>query len=316
MSKKQQVGGGLIQGALPSFGEDVKRVRLARGLHQKHLGTGAGYSEGYVSKVESGTIVPSPRFAEGCDLVFGTGDLFASQLRRITEGESPSWFAPYLDLERAASAIRDFSTIFVIGLLQTEAYARAALRGGRAAVPDREIDAMTVGRLRRREILEGPKPPRVWVVLYEACLRARVGSSRTMAEQLGHVVAEAERHPTLTVQVLPYTAAETTISAPYTLLEVPGGRPVVYVEGPQGGRPYEAAEAFAYSADLFDRLRASALSPQDSIDYINSAKGDHERDARVDQVELQRPTGGPVRRVGAGARVRRRRGPRSGQQGH
>ncbi|WP_425576076.1 DUF397 domain-containing protein [Streptomyces axinellae] len=48
-----------------SSGADVKRVRLAGKLTQKRLGIATGYSEGYVSKVESGTVMPSMTFAEG-----------------------------------------------------------------------------------------------------------------------------------------------------------------------------------------------------------------------------------------------------------
>lgn len=295
-----------------TLGEDVCRVREARRLSQKALAHVAGYSVSYVSKVEAGAVLPSPKFAEGCDKAFGTGDLFARQLRRLVNGEHPSWFAPYVDAEREASDIRDFSITFVMGLFQTEDYARAALRGGRASTPERELDVKVASRLRRREILERPDPPRVWVVLHEACLRVQVGSARVMADQLDYMLRELRQHPTLTVQVLPYSAAESAIGTPYTILEIPDGKPVVYVEGPQGGRPYETPDTVANSVELFDHLRACALSPHDSVAYISTAKEDHERNARVDQVQLQRPARRTVRRVGPGSRVRRGR-PRAGQ---
>ncbi|NGO67445.1 helix-turn-helix domain-containing protein [Streptomyces boncukensis] len=307
MPKKRASGADLNPGALPLFGEDVKRVRLARGLQQKHLGTGTGYSEGYVSKVESGTIVPAPRFAEGCDRVFGTGDLFARQLRRLIEGEAPSWFAPYMDAEREASEIQEYCIAFVLGLLQTEKYARSVFERGPLPLTREEIEARVTSRLRRREILERPRPPEVWAILHEACLRMRVGSARVMADQLGHILDALQHFPTLTVQVLPYEAAAGAPSTPFTMLEIPESSPVVYVEGPQGGRPYDAKEAMANSRRQMNHLRASALSPQDSLAYVSAIKDDHERNARVDQVELQRQLGGHVRRVGPGARVRRKR---------
>ena len=295
------------------FGEDVRRVRLARGLTQKHLGLGTGYSEGHVSRIEAGLVNPSAKFAEGCDRTFGTGDLFVGLLRRATEGEHPSWFAPFVDAERSATAIRDFSTIFIYGLLQTRDYAYASLRGGHVLGPDSDIESRVTSRLLRRDILSRSQPPRLWVVLHEACLRARVGSARVMADQLDHLLHETRARPALKVQVLPDSASEAAIGTPYTILDQSSGSPMVYVEGPQGGRPYEAQSIVSNTVALFDHLRACALSPDDSVAYISAVKDMHERNARaVEQVQLQRPTRRQLRRVGPGARVRRGR-PGAGQ---
>ena len=82
---------------LQRFGRDIRQVRLARKLTQKHLGRTTGYSEGYVCKVEAGVLLPGPseKFAKGCDLTFGTGELFAGLLRRIDEGDHPSCVLPF-----------------------------------------------------------------------------------------------------------------------------------------------------------------------------------------------------------------------------
>ncbi|MGG7573894.1 Scr1 family TA system antitoxin-like transcriptional regulator [Streptomyces sirii] len=115
---------------LQRFGRDIRQVRLTRKLTQKHLAKATGYTDGYVSKVESGTLLPRPsmKFAKGCDTVFGTGELFAGLLRRIEEGDHPSWFVPYAHLERKASRILDYSTSLVVGILQTEEYAASSSR--------------------------------------------------------------------------------------------------------------------------------------------------------------------------------------------
>lgn len=305
MAEPQKRSRALHKAVPPSFGEDVRRVRLARGLTLKNLGRGAGYSEGHVSKVETGLVAPSMPFAEGCDHVFGTGDLFARQLKRILEGEFPSWFGPYIDAEREATSIRDFSTVFVMGLLQTEDYARAVLQGGWETPDNDDLEAMVASRMRRRGILERPEPPRVLVVLHEACLWARVGSHKLMAAQLAHMLSVVRQHRTLTIQVLPYSCAEYGLSAPFTLLEIPDEGPVVYVEGPQGGRPYDAASTIRNATGYFDHLRACSLSPQDSLAYIESVRSEHARNT-LGQVQLQRFPGRPVRRVGPGTRVRRK----------
>ncbi len=43
---------------------------------------------------------------------------------------------------------------------------------------------------------------------------------------------------------------------------------MLHTEGPQGGRPYENAKTVATASATYDRLRAHALSPDDSIACI------------------------------------------------
>ncbi|MGY1435299.1 DUF5753 domain-containing protein [Streptomyces reniochalinae] len=262
-----------------------------------------------MSQVEAGKILPSMRFAEACDHVFGTGDLFVRQLRRVVEGEYPEWFAPYIDAERRATDIRDFSTVLVMGLLQTERYARAVLGGGRLATSGLDLDAAVMSRLRRREVLEQADPPHVWVVLHEACLWAEVGSAHIMVEQLGFLLHAMKHYPMLTLQVRPLGAEGVSVTAPFTLLNFSGGKTAVYVEGPQGGQPYETPETVTKVAGLYDQLRACSLGPQASEALISDVRSAHERN--VDQVHLQRQPRGPVRRVGPGSHVRRGRRPRA-----
>ncbi|MGP3988687.1 helix-turn-helix domain-containing protein [Streptomyces sp. 3N207] len=288
----------------PGLGADVQRVRTARKISQTAFASATGYTQSYVSQVESGKILPSTKFAEACDRTFGTGDLFARQLRRVVKGEYPEWFAPYVDAEREATSIRDFSTTLIMGLFQTQEYAQAVLQSGRYLSPELDREALVVTRLRRREILHRRNPPRVWVVLHEACLWTQIGSPRVMAEQLLHVEEEARRHPTLVVQVLPFDAAGVALTAPFSILDYSGGKTVVYVEGPQGGRSYETPDVLSRASSFYDQLRAAALGPKASESLISNVRSAHERN--VDQVQLHRPTGRTLRRVGPGSRVRRR----------
>ncbi|MFE9335164.1 Scr1 family TA system antitoxin-like transcriptional regulator [Streptomyces sp. NPDC007063] len=289
-----------------AFGEDVLRFREARRMSQEALGHATGYSKSYVSKVESGSLIPSQRFAEGCDKVFGTGGLFARQLRRIIEGEHPSWFAPFIDAEHEAEVIEDYSTLFIYGLLQTPEYARAALEAVTPGADPRELDAKVAGRIRRRDAMNREASPRIWVVLHEACLRANVGGPDVMAAQLRFLRDAVTRYPTLTLQVLPFSVSAAARATPFTLLGFESGQLSVHVEGPQGGRPYDDRGAVTMSRGVYDHLRASSLGPHASLDFIETAREAYEREARMDQVQLQRRRGRQLRRVGPGSRVRRR----------
>ncbi|MEU6057541.1 helix-turn-helix transcriptional regulator [Streptomyces sp. NPDC047097] len=255
---------------LQSFVADVQQVRIARKFTLKSLGIATGYSESYVCKVEKGVLIPSDKFAMGCDRAFGTGTLFTRQLRRALASDHPSWFAPYIQLELRAAEILDYSTMFIMGMLQTEEYARATLRAYHPRDGQAVLESRVAGRIRRYEVMERPSPPLLWVVLHEACLHTQVGGREVMAAQLERLVAEAAG-PHVTLQVLPFAAGSPVTGAPFTVLTFKDGPSVVQSEGgPLGGRLSEDPKTVANAHQVYHRLRADALSPDASVARIKS----------------------------------------------
>ncbi|MFI1156776.1 Scr1 family TA system antitoxin-like transcriptional regulator [Streptomyces sioyaensis] len=257
---------------LQRFGRDVRQVRLARKLTQKHLGKATGYSEGYVSKVESGTMLPRPseKFAKGCDTVFGTGELFAGLLRRIDEGDHPSWFVPYLNLERKASRILAYSASVVLGLLQTDDYARAIFQGYFSRENEEAIEAKVAARLRRRDIFNLEAPPFLWTILDEASLRTVAGGPEVMAGQLEYLLTAAAA-PNVKLQVMPFSAGAPAASTkPFIVLRFTNSPTVLYTETRVGGRMHDSAQTVDAALDDYDLLRAHALSPDRSVTLIKT----------------------------------------------
>ncbi|MEU2366697.1 helix-turn-helix domain-containing protein [Streptomyces noursei] len=255
---------------LQSFGRDVRQVRLARKLTQKHLAKATGYTDGYVSKVESGTLLPRPsqKFAKGCDNAFGTGELFAGMLRRIDEGDHPSWFVPYLNLERKASRILDYSTSLPMGILQTRDYARAVFRAYHSGASAETIEDKVDARLRRREVFEREAPPLLWAIMHEACLRTVVGGVEVMSGQLEHLLAVAVS-PQVKLQIMPFSAGAPAASTkPFIVLHFTDSPTVLYTETRVGGRIHDSAHTVESALDDYDLLRAHALAPDQSLSLI------------------------------------------------
>ncbi|WP_212912543.1 helix-turn-helix transcriptional regulator [Streptomyces sp. TS71-3] len=261
---------------LQRFGRDVKQVRLARGMTQKGLGRAAGYSEAYVSRVEAGLLRrPSEKFAKGCDFAFGTGELFTDMLRRIDEGDHPSWFVPYLELERKASRILDYSSDLVSGMLQTADYARTVFRLSNPHATAEAIDGKVASRLRRREVFEREDPPHLWVILHEACLHTVVGGAQVMSAQLAYLLTTAQS-PYITLQVMPFSAgAPAAHMKPYILLHFTGEPSVLYTETRAGGSMHDSARTVEAAAHDYDLLRATALSPEQSLTLIRGLLKEH-----------------------------------------
>ncbi|UQA92983.1 helix-turn-helix domain-containing protein [Streptomyces halobius] len=255
---------------LQRFGQDIKRVRLGRKLTQKHLGTATGYTDAYICMVESGKQKASEKFAKGCDVAFGTNGLFEGLLRRIDEGEHPSWFVPYLKLERKASKILTYETNLVAGIVQTEDYARTVFRVSNPRASAEGIEDKVAARLRRREVFERDSPPLLWVILHEACLRTVIGGAEVMAGQLDYLRTVAAS-PHVELQVVPFSAGiPATSTMPFIVLRFPNSPTVLYTETRVGARMHDSEQTVDAALDDYDRLRARALSPDGSLTLIKT----------------------------------------------
>jgi hypothetical protein len=232
------------------------------------LGRSAGkYSESYVSKVEAGAMLCSEKFAKGCDLVFASNGLFERMRERIIKRGHPSWFRPYARLEDEAVAILDYSASLVMGLLQTAEYAEAVFRAQNPRLTAEEIESKVASRIRRRDVMSREKPPLLWVVLHESCLRTKVGSDRVMGDQLKHVLTAA-RSPHVTVQVLPFSTTPPAVDS-FTLLTFADRSTMVYVDTIMSGQMTNDLQSVSHVDDVYDRLRAEALPRAESIALIS-----------------------------------------------
>ncbi|WP_326551352.1 helix-turn-helix domain-containing protein [Micromonospora sp. NBC_01813] len=119
----------------------------------------------------------------------------------------PSWFELYIGLEEAASALRQYHTAFVPGVLQTREYATAVFSMNQVEVPVEEIERRVEVRMRRARLLTRMEPylPRFDIVLDESILRRPIGSPEIMATQLRRL-AQAGELPNVSIRVLPFSA--------------------------------------------------------------------------------------------------------------
>jgi len=180
------------------------------------------------------------------------------------------WFESYLGLEMAASIIRTFELQFVHGLFQTEDYARAVTRLGYASAPAGEIDRRVSVRLKRQDLLSGPRPPRVWSVMDEAALRRPVGGRDVMRAQLSHL-ADVTAMPQVTVQVMPFSrGGHAAAGGSFTILrfaeaDVPD---VVYIEHLTSALYLDKREDVDHYLEVMNALSTEALTPAESKDFL------------------------------------------------
>jgi transcriptional regulator with XRE-family HTH domain len=256
--------------AVELFAEELKAQREAAGLTQEQLGKLMGYSASVIAKVETCRTMPSPEFAKKADEVFKTPGTFKRQRTSLVNGAYEPWFRPYIEIEERAIVLRNWEPLVVPGLLQTEAYARAMIRGGWPTESDARIDQLVTARMARQEILrrEEPEPPIVSAILSETVLRQPVGGAEVMREQLGHLV-ESAANPRISTQVLPWSAgAHPGLLGPFVVASFENGPDAAYLDNALSGQVTERRKDVARVALLYDTLRAEALSPGVSVELI------------------------------------------------
>jgi hypothetical protein len=87
----------------------------------------------------------------------------------------------FIELEAAASVIRNFQPLMIPGLLQTEEYARLTLGGLTADLSDHRIEALVEVRRRRQELLSRDDAPMLFFIVDEAATRRLVGAGTSCA---------------------------------------------------------------------------------------------------------------------------------------
>ena len=90
---------------------------------------------------------------------------------RPYRSELPDVYSDYIGFEDEARSIANYESLFVPGLLQTEAYARAQLRGTLPYASEAEIESRVAARLERQPVLVKDDAPKLWAIMDEAALR-------------------------------------------------------------------------------------------------------------------------------------------------
>jgi transcriptional regulator with XRE-family HTH domain len=303
------------------FGKRVRRLRIAAGLSQVELGKRLHVHSSRINQIERTTgHKPTFDLARSLDRALNADDLLVELWPYVYREAFPDWAKAFMSHEAKAIALRTYMAHTVDGLLQTEEYARALLRIGRTLKTEEQLKERLEGRMSRQERLRGADGPELWVILDEAVLWRPVGGVAVMRGQLARLL-ETEGDPRITLQVLPFDCGEhPSLGSSLTVLTLPKGSEVAYLEG--GGHGWlieDAAEVKRYAL-AYDWLRANALPPAHSLDLIRSMMEGQYRDSRIPsrterrrlaQVQLQRSGGRSVHRGGRRVRIP---DPRSGLQ--
>jgi len=226
-------------------GARLRRLRTELGLTREQAAQAIRASEWKIHRLENGQVGFKDRDIIDLLGLYGVQDPaeVADFLTLAREANTPgwwqhygdvlpSWFRTYVDLEQAATLIRSYEGQFVPGLLQTDDYMRAVVRGAHLEESGEELGRRVRLRLARQTLLTRQEPPRLWAVVDEAALRRPVGGREVMRGQLERLI-EATKLPNVTLQILPFASgAHAAMGSAFSILrfadrEIPD---IVYLE--------------------------------------------------------------------------------------
>ncbi|WFE26341.1 helix-turn-helix transcriptional regulator [Solwaraspora sp. WMMD791] len=233
-----------------------------------------------LSRVENAQVSVTPRTVTHLLRLYGVSDEDVEALVQLArEAQQYNWWhdysnamphelAEYVAFEDEATQLRAYNVQLVNGLLQTTDYARAIISAEFPDGPAAKVEERIEVRLVRQKILDRPNPPRMWFVLDEAVLHRPVGGPHVMAEQLEHLIAIGQR-PAITVQVLPFRqGAHMGMGVSFTMLDFSNHPTVVYQENLSGALYLDKDYHVETHGLAFDHLRATALSPADTLAFL------------------------------------------------
>ncbi|MBD0674979.1 hypothetical protein BU198_30815 [Streptomyces sp. CBMA156] len=255
----------------------IRTSRDVKGLTQAELGKLVGYSNVYISNVETGKQAPSLNFVKLCEAALGTDGSLELLWWSWKNGSLIPGFPEFAAKEREALAIRLFEIDMVPGILQhsdySAAYESAPVRRGEAT--QEQADERLRLLSARQQLLD--RTSVIHVVLDESALRRPIGGPAVMARQLKFLERLAAR-PGIVVQVAPYALGEERpFSHSVTLLTLPNRAMVGYTETLQRGFLEQDAEVVSAWAGKYDRLQVNARNQPDSLVAIREARKDFER---------------------------------------
>ncbi|MEV6943097.1 helix-turn-helix transcriptional regulator [Streptomyces sp. NPDC051172] len=263
------------------LGQELRRLRELKGMTAEEVAERLLVSQSKISRLENGRRSISQRDVRDLCGVYEVEDhrIVDSLMQMAKDSRQQGWwhsfgdipYSVYIGLETDAASLRVYDPQVVPGLLQTRQYAEALIAGALPETAATDVEKRVQVRLRRQERITAPDSPlRLWTVMDEAALRRVVGNRSLMRDQLEYLVEQSQL-PHVTVQVIPFDmGAHPGLNGQYAILEFPDAADssVVYIEGVTSDLYLEKANDVQKYSVMYEHLRAQALNPDQSRQFI------------------------------------------------
>lgn len=258
------------------LGAELMAVRRSADLSVSAATAELGWHTGKLTRIEQGAVPMRDKDLDECFKAYRIPesdqrrlrDLAAQGRRKLPSSRVQEWAARYVHLISGAASLKLFSESSWPGSVQTAEYARSQLRKS-ATVKLADVDRMAEDRWERVERLRTTGRPHLWLIVGEGALEKEVGSRETLRGQL-ELVRDLAVLPNVEIQVIPNDAgAHASDNISFSIINIVEGLPGIVYVGHLSGADYLGGEHVRTYNVVFDSLRATALSPERTIDLIN-----------------------------------------------
>jgi transcriptional regulator with XRE-family HTH domain len=269
---------------LRRLANELRRLRTDAGLTREDVTEKTAINSATMYRIEAAKVRPQRRTLLTLLDTYGVTDAdrradlvaMSQQANELNwlhryESELPEAHLTYISFEADARGTRNYESLFVPGLLQTEDYARAVISGGLPFAGKDDVEPRVEARMRRKPFLTRNPPLQVWAILDEAVLHRSVGGLAVMSAQLAHLVEAAEA-PHVTLQVLPFAVgAHSGMAGSFAIMDFPdpADPELVYIDSMAGDLFLEREADVRRYSRIFEHLRATALGPAESLRFIS-----------------------------------------------
>ena len=264
---------------------ELRSLRASSGLTRETIVERTGINAATLYRIEHGRVRPQTRTLRTLLDLYGVDEEHQAELVALLrdarqrgwlhayQSELPEHYTTYIGFEGEAQSVWNYESLFVPGLLQTEDYARAVIRGGLPQASRDEVERRVEVRMERQAVLRNDNPLNLWSIVDEAALRRQVGGPEVMQAQFRHLV-EVSELPHVTFQVIPFGAgAHPGMPGSFILLQFGDAAipDVIYVDTMAGELFLEEVADVRRYKLVFEHLRAVAASPEASLSLVTSA---------------------------------------------
>jgi transcriptional regulator with XRE-family HTH domain len=265
------------------LGQELRQLRDAAGFTIEEVAQRLEVSPAKISRIETGRVSVRPRDVSDLLEQYDIQGTHRDNLLTLTrEARQQGWWHSYsrdvlsdkievwVELETEAKTIRSYEVQLIPGLLQTSEYARAVLRAHyRSEQSPEQIEQRVKFRMARQQLVIEQNHTPIWAVLDEAVLRRHMGPPEVMQSQYRRLLEFSEEY-NITIQVLPFDAGVYSgVPVGFSIMLLAPPDPEVVVIEHRGGILYlERSEEVAAYTDVFDRIRATAKGPEESMSFI------------------------------------------------
>ncbi|MFJ8049372.1 helix-turn-helix domain-containing protein [Streptomyces luteogriseus] len=262
-----------IEPLVQAVGKLLKVCREAAGMRVAELGEVLGYGEDMIRKMERGARIPRPEYLDRADQVLNAQGHLRAFMKDMERARYPQRARELAQLEERAVEMLLYTTHHIHGLLQTPEYAEVMFENRLPALSRDVVERAVAARMARKSVFDRDPAPALSFVQEQVTLERPLGGKMVLRRQLEHLLEVGELR-TISLQVMPTDREEH--AGMHGLIEVlrfSDGTGVGRSDGAFNGRPVSSPRDLRVLELRYGMIRAQALSPRESLAFIEQALG-------------------------------------------